>query len=762
MILAPPLAIGFLIPAFAVAGLALAGIPVLIHLLNRRRYRTVNWAAMNLLLRAVNRNRRRARFENWLLMAMRCLLLVFMGLALARPMGCGEQSAAAFGGRTGLHVLVIDNGLSMSYRAAGTGGKTHLDQAKILAGQIIDRLNSGGESVVIITAGKPAAGIITKPTYDLQQAKAIISSIPQLYESSDLPAALGMAIDAGRQQQSESDKHLDILTSGAANTWQGSNLTALQARGPELAGLFHISCFDLSQGPQWNQAVLDVHPSAGLITTNSQFGADCLASVKGFGDSHDGTLQWSMDGKLLAGGGKIHMDINTPWQIEPQTNLQQAIKSAGAHTITATIINDDPMQADNARTRVINVVSQLKTLIVEGRHGSGLNLKVALAGAEKSGQPDGFAAADLISDLELGNHILTDYRAVILCGLSQFTPTEADQLHSFVAGGGTLLIFMGEDILPESYNAVLLPRHLIPGPLIKRVIAADGKSFGFDFNPNGTLHPLLAAFAYQSDTGLETAQAFGYWQADVPNDPQMRVLNWRSDEKPSSAGAGSSGAGSSGAGSSGGASSGGASSGGASSLDPAITEHSLGQGRVVFISTAANEPWITFTRKPIYTELINELLSGSITQSDAWMNLQVGDRLVIPSSCKLTISPTLTDPKSAAVPLETTRSPDGAMTYASPPLVLPGVYMLGTGVNQLPIAVNIPPQASDVHTIDGSAIKSALGGIDLSMNDDQLPPQTAESSTHADWGWAVLLLVLGLTGIEPFCAKKFGHRQRGM
>ena len=729
-----PLAFSFLSPAFAGAGLLLAGIPILIHLLNRRRYRTVDWAAMDFLLRAMRKNRKRVRFEQWLLLAVRCLVLAILGLALARPMGCDSNSAASFGGRTGLHVFVIDNSYSMAYLAGRPGAKTHLDQAKLIAGEIIDRLSSGGESVVIITAGKPAVGVIAKPTYDLQQAKAILNRIPQSYGATDLSDALKMAIEVGRENQQQPNKTLYLLTDATASAWQGSDAAALKTQGPELAKLYHISHSNLSLGPQWNQAVLDVHPSANLITSNSQFGADFIATVKGFGSPQDGTLQWNIDGQLLAGGGVLRVGTGTEPQTESQANLQAALKVGGPHAVTATIVGEDGLQVDNSRTRVVNVVSQLKTLIVEGEHGvgqeggSGLNLQVALAGLSKSGTSDGFASPDMISDLELGNHVLSEYRAVMLCGVSQVTPAEANQLQAFVQNGGTLMVFLGENIVPENYNTVMLPRHLIPGALTKRVVAAEGKSFYFDFNPNGVLHPLLKAFAHQDNTGMETAQAFGYWQVDVPNDTQLRVLNWKAE--------------------------------GSAPVDAAITQQTVGQGRVVFVSTSANEEWITFTRKPIYTELFNELLSGSINVGDGWMNLIVGDRLSVPSSLKLTITPTFTDPKSAPIPLELTTATDGSATYRSPALNQPGIYKLDTGNGIVPVAVNVPAEEADVHTIDNSAIKNALGGIEIEMNNDQPLAVVAQTSIGDDWGWTVMLCVLALVGAESVLAMRFGHARK--
>src|SRR3954447_7672634 len=155
------LAVGFVTPMFVAAGLLLASIPIIIHILNRRRFKIVDWAAMTFLLQAMKKNRRRLRFEQWLLLAVRCLVLALLGLALARPLGCEDTSLASMAGRrSGLHVIVIDNSYSMAYEADRPDAKTHLDQAKLLAKQLVARLSAGGESVAIITAARPATAVI--------------------------------------------------------------------------------------------------------------------------------------------------------------------------------------------------------------------------------------------------------------------------------------------------------------------------------------------------------------------------------------------------------------------------------------------------------------------------------------------------------------------------------------------------------------------------------------------------------------------------
>ena len=61
----------------AVAGGAVS-IPVIIHLLNRRRFKVVTWAAMRFLLAAQKKNSRRMRVEQFLLLALRCLIVLLL------------------------------------------------------------------------------------------------------------------------------------------------------------------------------------------------------------------------------------------------------------------------------------------------------------------------------------------------------------------------------------------------------------------------------------------------------------------------------------------------------------------------------------------------------------------------------------------------------------------------------------------------------------------------------------------------------------
>ena len=105
-------------------GLTAGAVPVIIHLLNRQRFKRVTWAAMEWLLKALERNRRRMRVENLLLLIVRVLIVVLLALALARP-SLESGAAALTGGVRVCRILVVDNSYSMGAvvempRAAGS------------------------------------------------------------------------------------------------------------------------------------------------------------------------------------------------------------------------------------------------------------------------------------------------------------------------------------------------------------------------------------------------------------------------------------------------------------------------------------------------------------------------------------------------------------------------------------------------------------------------------------------------------------------
>ena len=96
--------------------LPLAAVPVIIHILNRRRFKKVPWAAMEFLLKAMKRNRKRLRLEQWLVLLLRVLAVLLLIALVSRPQLGG---GALLGARTH-HVVILDDSASMTQRSGSS------------------------------------------------------------------------------------------------------------------------------------------------------------------------------------------------------------------------------------------------------------------------------------------------------------------------------------------------------------------------------------------------------------------------------------------------------------------------------------------------------------------------------------------------------------------------------------------------------------------------------------------------------------------
>ena len=165
--------------------LAAAAAPILIHLWSRRKYREMSFAAMEYLLAAVRQQARRLLFEQWLLLAVRTLLVVLVVLAVAEPYI--ERAGLAFTPGGHVHrVLVFDGSYSMAYKPAD---KTRFERAKELARQIVEQSPQGDAFTLVLMSSTPRVIVGTAAL----EPSAIIEEIDSLqlpHTTADLPAAI--------------------------------------------------------------------------------------------------------------------------------------------------------------------------------------------------------------------------------------------------------------------------------------------------------------------------------------------------------------------------------------------------------------------------------------------------------------------------------------------------------------------------------------------------------------------------------------------
>ena len=175
----------FLQPLMLVA-LPLISLPIIIHLINQRRYQTMQWAAMMFLLAANRMSRGYAKLRQWLILLFRTLVVAGLVFAISRPLASGWLGITA-GGRADTTIILLDRSPSMRQQGAG-GVDSKLDTGRR---QLVQTLNTLGSSRWVLIESTTTVPI------ELESPDALLHlpSTELTSSAADLPAMLQSARD---------------------------------------------------------------------------------------------------------------------------------------------------------------------------------------------------------------------------------------------------------------------------------------------------------------------------------------------------------------------------------------------------------------------------------------------------------------------------------------------------------------------------------------------------------------------------------------
>ena len=193
----------FLTGAFAIAGLIAAAGPIVIHLLNRRRFRVVEWGAMDFLRKAMQRSRRAVQLRDLLLLVLRCLVVALFGAALARPFVSGVSSSTLLIGAGTIAAVFLAVGLA----AAGILTSTASVRRIVVPGALLCAIGAVAGLFSMFGAGETEGASALRSRESLHAIILIDNSMSMAYESLE-----GTLLDRARKRVAE---FLDALPSGS-------------------------------------------------------------------------------------------------------------------------------------------------------------------------------------------------------------------------------------------------------------------------------------------------------------------------------------------------------------------------------------------------------------------------------------------------------------------------------------------------------------------------------------------------------------------
>jgi hypothetical protein len=707
-------------------GLGLASAPIIIHLLSRRRFRELEWAAMKWLLAAIQKNARRIQLEQLILLAVRTLLVVCVVLAMAKPFLQGAGAMLLPGKRTH-RILVIDGSFSMGYRVTD---RDRFERARQVAGAILQDSQKGDAASLILMSAPPRV-VVGEPSANLSAVAEEVRALELPHGGADFAATLAK-LDEILQATTLEQTEIYFITDLQKASWLAAGGPAdvpLQELAAKIAARANLVMIDLGQGSADNLAVTSFNAEDPFATV----GRDCRFSVsfRNFGRTNRSAL-----GVALSVNGELQdrRTVDLPAGEHATLVLSHAFETPGLYLVEVHL-EDDSLPIDNHRWLSMNVKESVNVLLVDGepsgeRFGSETDyLRFALAPETVSLSSKSAMNPVVVRESEFLETDLSRFDCVVFANVGQFTDSEARAVHSLLRHGGGAIWFLGDQVDSQSYNRALYRdgQGILPIQLGARVGDALLRQSFVLFDPRDYTHTIVQPFRGATQGGLLTTKVFEYVRMELPEHSSAQVAL--------------------------------AYEGG----DSAIVTAPVERGRIAMVSTSADIEWTNWPFWPSYVPIMNELVNYTVADRDRDHSVTVGQTLasaVAPSALEVPVAVQLPNKDSVTRKLpprdevdyflfdQTSRS-GGYRVSFGPPLATEDLF-----------AVNVDPRESDLARIEPDELRELLPSWRFVYLTNWQAIASGKSSVTENRGELhryLLLSALLLLFLESYLAWRFGH-----
>ena len=473
----------FLTPLFLLGAAALAA-PILVHLVRRTRARRVQFPALVFVRQVPQRTIRRRTIQNLLLLIIRCLAILLIVIAFARPFFTGGSAAKLTSG-AGATVILIDDSLSMRrdqlFSEAQSKAETAIDDAP------------NNELIALLSFDKRYT-VINRFVTEKNRLRFGVKSLNAGWDGTDYEQALRGAESLLAELKTSGIKKIVMISDFQAIGWNQSLATFKLANDTQLTTL------DVGgNNPPANVAVTNVEARGTVF--GQKYSDNLAVHVTNFSDSARDRVQldFQINDQTVE---KREINLNSRDSRVVEFNNFNLNDGANRCVIE---INSADFPADNRFYFTLKRQAPAKALIIEsstrGRSDS-LHLQSALT--TDNDLPFDFT---LKTSGSVDPGRLSEYSLIILNDAGSITPALADSLSKFVSNGGRLIVATGPRTEVNSFTNAL--QQVMPATLSEAVQTKAGETVAisdvkFD-------HPIFEVF--QQSGRLAAAHVNGYFRS---------------------------------------------------------------------------------------------------------------------------------------------------------------------------------------------------------------------------------------------------------
>jgi hypothetical protein len=577
-------------PLTMAAGGALVSAPIIIHLINRMRFRRIKWAAMEFLLKAQKRMKRKLIIEQLILLFLRCLLIFLVGMLLARfkwftPLEGQESRATA-------HVVILDDSPSMADLFTIEGKpSTAFDQAKT---QIVERIapaaaqaNTPQSMDVLLLSDlrqpnddpftQKTSPTIAKSRPFERLNDAAIGDLRGYLHTIGVSPVRDTLVNGLRTAKEVLDKKPDadvakvihIVSDLRAIDWSEEGDTLRQLISEYTTAGIKVHLIDVSypyrkdsdRQPRSsdNVSILEFKPKTRVAARDKPIDFELKVRNSGAAELKNVRFEFFKN-------GKDWREVAVTFASLPPNEERTEIVTAGTgldrvgtkdnpldrfNLITVKLADAEAggIAADNVRHAIVEVQERLSVLVIEGQQdmrdkqkGDGFYLKrLFLDSFGGINWVDG--TKESLTDSKID---LKDFAAIYLINVDLLTDAQRDRLENYTRAGGGVGFFLGPRVRPAEYSKTLYrggtgmfpvplaPEHTKPltdEQKFKRALVLNKRLL--TKSPAVKTHPALVGL-YTGERGsavkdVEIERFFMFANIDM-HWPVQRIGQWQQDK----------------------------------------------------------------------------------------------------------------------------------------------------------------------------------------------------------------------------------------
>jgi uncharacterized membrane protein len=555
----------FLNPA-VLFGLLAASIPVLIHLFNLRKLKKIEFSTLRFLKELQKNKIRKIKLKQWLLLALRVMIILLLVTAFARPTLEGISIGGTTSAAKTTALFILDDTFSMS--VVDHDG-SYFNQGKQTIKNLLTQFEEGDEAALILVSTQPDEINLTT---NLSKLENELGELKINYATNELNNAIVKAAQVISTSENF-NKEIYLFT----DFQKGRIVTEenIQDLGELLNQNVKLYSFNFSGKEVYNIALSELKVNTSIFEKNKTISFS--VNVNNFSNQPADNTIVSL---YIDGNRSAQQTVNIQPGATQTINMEAPLKATGYVDVFAEIEEDEVLH-DNKRFTSVFIPEKINILLLNNNPEDSKYIKLALSSSSTS---ENFVITSKGLS-QLTGLPLNNYNLVFLLGSN--LPSSVNKLKDFLNNGGGIVVFPGSVPNMAGFSNLLTSLGL---PSATQLIKSDETGRPFEFEKVEFEHPLFRdIFIEETKTEIESPQISSYYRIQTEGKGKSII----------------------------------------SLVDGSsfMSEYSVSNGKVFLFNSSPVTGWSDFPLKSIFAPLINKSVFYLSSKNKSETNYLAGEKI---------------------------------------------------------------------------------------------------------------------------------------